>query len=365
MMITAFPDILLYHLPIVLSFSGYFTQGLFLLLLELPVSYRLLAFAVLIRTILFKDLTYHYSSLLILASSLSFSLRIDLLPNLIALFWGRALPPPLSAPHLSSNALLRVLLCWLVPSLLFRCFICVTSLHSQLFFMPLTLALGCFPLDLRPSRSKSVCNRLSLFIPGFFSYWIYYCRTLLNFINYALPLQLSQITSYLQVRLAFHRYVQVFPDSCYNHEFVPPTHFTLLSNCSYIDHLVSGPMSSNYFLFLFAFACYHTSLASPLYKRYPRLYLVLRSNSFPGLFHFSLAILFHLSLTLLISLSVFSSIQSQWFGSTYFQHSLTLNSDWGGLFSPYRSRLPSLILVIYLPHPSRLCLMISHIDSEL
>lgn len=97
------------------------------------------------------------SSLLILASSLSFIYELFCY-RYITMFREKALPPPFSARFLSSNALLRVLLCWLVPSLLFRCLPWITSLHSQLFFMPLTLALGCFPLDLWPSRSKSVYN---------------------------------------------------------------------------------------------------------------------------------------------------------------------------------------------------------------
>jgi len=56
----------------------------------------------------------------------------------------------------------------------------------------------------------------------------------------ASPKAISRRTSYLQVRLAFHRYPQVIRECCNTRRFGPPRHFTVASTCSWIGHLVSG-----------------------------------------------------------------------------------------------------------------------------
>ena len=56
----------------------------------------------------------------------------------------------------------------------------------------------------------------------------------------ASPKAISRRTSYLQVRLAFHRYPQVIRACCNALRYGPPRSFTCASACPWIDHLVSG-----------------------------------------------------------------------------------------------------------------------------
>ena len=56
----------------------------------------------------------------------------------------------------------------------------------------------------------------------------------------ASPKAVSRRTSYLQVRLAFHRYPQVFQANCSLQWFGPSRSFTCASTCPWIGHLVSG-----------------------------------------------------------------------------------------------------------------------------
>ena len=56
----------------------------------------------------------------------------------------------------------------------------------------------------------------------------------------ASPKAISERTSYLQVRLEFHRYPHVIPAFFNRHEFGPPVRFTVLSTCTWVGHLVSG-----------------------------------------------------------------------------------------------------------------------------
>ena len=56
----------------------------------------------------------------------------------------------------------------------------------------------------------------------------------------ASPKAISRRTSYIQVRLEFHRYPHVIPAFFNRHEFGPPRDFTLASTCTWIGHLVSG-----------------------------------------------------------------------------------------------------------------------------
>ena len=56
----------------------------------------------------------------------------------------------------------------------------------------------------------------------------------------ASPKAISRRTSYLRVRLEFHRYPHVIPAFFNRHEFGPPRDFTLASTCTWIGHPVSG-----------------------------------------------------------------------------------------------------------------------------
>ena len=58
--------------------------------------------------------------------------------------------------------------------------------------------------------------------------------------NEASPKAISERTSYLQVRLAFHPYPQVIPRLFNVSGFGPPLALTPASTCSWIDHFVSG-----------------------------------------------------------------------------------------------------------------------------
>ena len=54
------------------------------------------------------------------------------------------------------------------------------------------------------------------------------------------PKAISERTSYLQVRLEFHRYPQLIPAFFNIHGFGPPVCFTTPSTWSWVGHLVSG-----------------------------------------------------------------------------------------------------------------------------
>ena len=56
----------------------------------------------------------------------------------------------------------------------------------------------------------------------------------------ARPKPISGRTSYLRVRLEFHRYPQVIPSRFLVSGFGPPVRVTEPSSCSWIDHSVSG-----------------------------------------------------------------------------------------------------------------------------
>ena len=58
----------------------------------------------------------------------------------------------------------------------------------------------------------------------------------------AKPKFISGRTSYLQVRLAFHRYPQLIPQFCNIERFGPPRSFTFASSWPWVDHMVSGPI---------------------------------------------------------------------------------------------------------------------------
>ncbi len=56
----------------------------------------------------------------------------------------------------------------------------------------------------------------------------------------ASPKAISERTSYLQVRLEFHRYPHLIPAIFNLHGFGPPVRFTAPSTWTWIGHLVSG-----------------------------------------------------------------------------------------------------------------------------
>ena len=88
----------------------------------------------------------------------------------------------------------------------------------------------------------------------------------------ASPKAISRRTSYIRVRLEFHRYPHVIPAFFNRHEFGPPRDFTPASTCTWIGHPVSGLQHITIALLRLAFAsapmlqhlnlaAYHNSLA--------------------------------------------------------------------------------------------------------
>ena len=70
----------------------------------------------------------------------------------------------------------------------------------------------------------------------------------------ASPKAISGRTSYLRVRLEFHRYTQLIPALFNVRGFGPPLHFTATSSCPGVDHSVSGLRPRTFALFRRAFA---------------------------------------------------------------------------------------------------------------
>ena len=71
----------------------------------------------------------------------------------------------------------------------------------------------------------------------------------------ASPKAISRRTSYLRVRLEFHRYPHVIPTLFNVYGFGPPRDFTLASTCTWIGHPVSGLIpATSYALFRLALA---------------------------------------------------------------------------------------------------------------
>ena len=83
----------------------------------------------------------------------------------------------------------------------------------------------------------------------------------------ASPKAISERTSYLRVRLEFHRYPQVIAGHCNERAFGPPWSFTSTSACSWLGHPVSGriPLTKNaHFRLAFASAALLKSLTLPV-----------------------------------------------------------------------------------------------------
>ena len=120
----------------------------------------------------------------------------------------------------------------------------------------------------------------------------------------ASPKAISGRTSYLRVRLEFHRYTQLIPALFNVRGFGPPLHFTATSPCPGVDHTVSGLRPRTFALFRRAFAtapASHLNLArdrnSPVHstKGTPSGFNALRlivGTRFQVLFHSAPAVLF-------------------------------------------------------------------------
>ena len=81
------------------------------------------------------------------------------------------------------------------------------------------------------------------------------CFTSDNLNHEASPKTISGRTSYLRVRLEFHRYPQVIRHHCNGGRFGPPWGFTPTSTCSWVGHPVSGLWQrTSYALFRLALA---------------------------------------------------------------------------------------------------------------
>ena len=114
----------------------------------------------------------------------------------------------------------------------------------------------------------------------------------------ASPKAISRRTSYLRVRLEFHRYPQVIPTLFNGYGFGPPRDFTPASTCSWIGHPVSGLQHTTMALFRLAFATApHLKCLTLLLNvtRWPVLQKVRghTSNVLPQLVSAGFQVLFH------------------------------------------------------------------------
>ena len=144
----------------------------------------------------------------------------------------------------------------------------------------------------------------------------------------ASPKAISRRTSYLRVRLEFHRYPHVIPAFFNRHEFGPPPDFTLASTCTWIGHPVSGLQQATLALLRLGFpsapnlsvinlAAYCNSLARSTKStrslfRASTVYRLKVSGSFSlpsrGSFHLSLTVLFSIGHWVVFSLGRWSSL---------------------------------------------------------
>ena len=119
----------------------------------------------------------------------------------------------------------------------------------------------------------------------------------------ASPKAISRRTSYIRVRLEFHRYPQVILTFFNRYKFGPPRDFTLASTCSWIGHPVSGLQHVTLALFRLDFstapvlqhlnlATYHNSLARSTKSTRSLALPLLVSIQFQILFHSPPGVLF-------------------------------------------------------------------------
>ena len=119
----------------------------------------------------------------------------------------------------------------------------------------------------------------------------------------ASPKAISRRTSYIRVRLEFHRYPHVIPTLFNVYEFGPPRDFTLASTCTWIGHPVSGlqhatnrPIKTRFPFGSVAeqlnLAAYHNSLARSTKSTRSLALPLLVSIRFQILFHSPPGVLF-------------------------------------------------------------------------
>ena len=119
----------------------------------------------------------------------------------------------------------------------------------------------------------------------------------------ASPKAISRRTSYIRVRVEFHRYPHVIPTLFNVYGFGPPRDFTLASTCTWIGHPVSGLQHATTALLRLAFATapvlqhlnlatYRNSLARSTKSTWSLALPLLVSIRFQVLFHSPPGVLF-------------------------------------------------------------------------
>ena len=135
----------------------------------------------------------------------------------------------------------------------------------------------------------------------------------------ASPKAISRRTSYLRVRLEFHRYPHVIPTLFNVYGFGPPRDFTLASTCTWIGHPVSGLQHVTIALLRLAFtsasvlqhlnlATYHNSLARSTKSTWSLIAPIACKHKVSGSFSLPSRGSFHLSLTVLFRYRSLGSI---------------------------------------------------------
>ena len=112
----------------------------------------------------------------------------------------------------------------------------------------------------------------------------------------ASPKAISRRTSYLRVRLEFHRYPHVIPTLFNGYGFGPPRDFTPASTCTWIGHPVSGLQHTTLALLRLAFATapvLNTLTLPYTATRWPVLQKVHGHLSLPLLVSTRFQVLFH------------------------------------------------------------------------
>ena len=135
----------------------------------------------------------------------------------------------------------------------------------------------------------------------------------------ASPKAISRRTSYLRVRLEFHRYPHVILTLFNGYKFGPPRDFTLASTCTWIGHPVSGLQHVTFALLRLAFtsasvlqhlnlATYHNSLARSTKSTWSLIAPIACKHKVSGSFSLPSRGSFHLSLTVLFRYRSLGSI---------------------------------------------------------
>ena len=135
----------------------------------------------------------------------------------------------------------------------------------------------------------------------------------------ASPKAISRRTSYLRVRLEFHRYPHVILTLFNGYKFGPPRDFTLASTCTWIGHPVSGLQHITFALLRLAFASasvlqhlnlatYHNSLARSTKSTWSLIAPIACKHKVSGSFSLPSRGSFHLSLTVLFRYRSLGSI---------------------------------------------------------